>query len=140
MDESLRQADRQEADGDQDDAEERVDGAEVRALRAGLDGEAQHEVGGVEEEEDEEEDELVLAPEPPVPPRDTRPDRAREEDEGAEDDPLVDGDVALEVRIRIALPEMPERLPGPGPEAGIGGERDRDVEVEDPLREALVGV
>jgi hypothetical protein len=52
----------------------------------------------------------------------------------------VDGDVALEVGVRLALPEMDERLPGAEAEAEVGGERDRDVEVEDALGEALVGV
>ena len=64
----LRQADREERDGDQHDAEERVDRAHVRACRARVDREAQHEVRAVEEEEDEEQHELVLAPRPPDAP------------------------------------------------------------------------
>ena len=136
----LREPDREEADRDQHDAEERVHRAEVRALRAGVDREAEHEVRRVEEEEHEEEHELVLAPEPPVPPRDLRPDRAGDQHERAEDHALVNADVALEVGVRVALPEMDERLPRAEPEAEVRRERDRDVEVEDALREALVGV
>jgi hypothetical protein len=84
--------------------------------------------------------ELVLAPEPPVAPGDLRPDRAGEQDEAPEDHALVHADVALEVGVRVALPEVAKRLPRAADEAGVRGERDRDVEVEDPLREALVGV
>ena len=67
MDEVARQPDREEADGDQRDAEECVDGADPLPPGAVLDREAEHEVGAVEEEEDEEEDELVRAPAPPHP-------------------------------------------------------------------------
>src|SRR3954469_5473058 len=48
VDEALREADSEEADGHEDDAEERVHRAQVRALRAGVDREAQHEVRRVE--------------------------------------------------------------------------------------------
>src|SRR5207302_9375554 len=140
MDELLGEPDREEADRYQDDAEQRVDGAEVRALRSRVDREAKHEIRGIEEEEHEEENELVLAPQPPVTPRDLCPDRAGDEDEDAEDDALMDRDVTLEVGVWIALPEVNERLPGAGCEAGICRERDRDAEVEDPLRKPLVEV
>src|SRR5205823_14115982 len=51
-----------------------------------------------------------------------------------------DRDVALEVGALVALPEHAQRLPCPPAEARVRGERDRDVEVEDPLREALIGI
>ena len=60
--------------------------------------------------------------------------------ERPEDQPLVDADVARQVGARVALPQVPQRLPRAADEACVRGERDRDVEVEDPLREALVGV
>ena len=140
VDEVLGEPDREEAHRDQDDAEERVDGAEVRPRRPVLDREPEHEVRAVEEKEDEEEHELVLAPEPPVAPRDLRPDRARQERERAEDDAEVNRHVALEVGAGPPLPEMEEGLPAAPAEADVGGQRDRDVEVEDSLREALIGV
>src|SRR5439155_12585928 len=83
----------------------------------------------------EEQHQLVLAPKPPVPPRVLRPDRSGDEHEHAEDHALVDRDVALEVGVRVALPEMEERFPRAEPEAEIRRERDRHMEVEDPLRE-----
>jgi len=52
----------------------------------------------------------------------------------------VDGDVALEIGSRLALPEVEEGLPCAPAEACVRGQRDRDVEVEDLLGEALVGV
>ena len=140
MDQLVRQPDRQEADRDQDDAEERIDSAHVRPRRAGLDRVTQHEVGAVEEEENEEEHELALAPEPPVPPRDLGPERAREQRQRSEDDALVDRDVALEVGARLSLPEVAKRLPRAPAEEGVRGQRDWHVDVEDPLREPLIGV
>src|SRR5438046_1655075 len=113
----LREPDRGEADRNQDDAEERVHRAQVRALRAGIDREAEHEVRAVEEKEDEEQDKLVLAPDPPAPPGDLRPDRARNEHHRPEDQALVDADIACEAGARIALPEVPERLPRTASEA-----------------------
>src|SRR5262249_47664413 len=110
--EGLREPDRRKADRDEDNAEERIHRAQIRPLRAGIDGEPEHEVRAVEEVEDEEEHELVLAPEPPVSPRDLGPDRTGQEHERPEDQPLVDADVALEIGARIALPKMPQRLPG----------------------------
>ena len=140
MDELLRQPDREERDRDQHDAEQRVDRAHVRARAPRLEREAQHEVRAVEEEEHEEQHELVLAPRPPHAPRRARPDRAGQQRQRAEDHALVDRDVALEVGALVALPEHAQRLPGAPAEAGVGGQGDRHVEVEDPLREALVGV
>src|SRR5581483_8041464 len=98
------------------------------------------EVRAVEEEEDEEEDELVLVPGPPHAPRDLRPDRAGGERQRSEDHTLVDGDVALEVRPLVLRPQVPECLPGAPPEGRVRRQRERDVEVEDALRQALVGV
>ena len=110
--------------------------------RAGpaIDRVAQHEVRAVEEEENEEQHELVLAPRPPHAPRRTRPDRAGDERQRAEDDALVDRDVALEVGALVARAQIAQRLPRAPAEARVRRERDRHVEVEDPLREALVGV
>ena len=68
MDEVVGEPDREEADRDQRDAEERVDRAHVRPRRPRVDREAQHEVGRVEQEQDEEEHELVGAPRPPDAP------------------------------------------------------------------------
>src|SRR6202008_4219425 len=66
--------------------------------------------------------------------------RAGEQHKGPEDDALVDAHVAREGGARIALPEVAERLPGAAGEARVRRDPDRDVEVEDPLREALVRV
>src|SRR5262249_44400725 len=74
VDVALREADGEEADRNQDDTEQRVDSAEVLALRAGLDGVSEHEIGRIEEKEHEEEDELTVAPDPPVIPADFRPE------------------------------------------------------------------
>ena len=52
----------------------------------------------------------------------------------------MDPGVALEIAALAADPEEPQRLPGAEPEAEVGGEGDRNVEVEDPLRDALVRV
>ncbi len=52
----------------------------------------------------------------------------------------MDRGVRLEVVAVATLPQKAERLPGAEAEAGVRGERDRDVEVEDLLRDALVGV
>src|SRR5215210_165663 len=79
VDEVVREADREPADGDQDDAEERVDRAHVRARRPRVDRVAEHEVRRVEEEQDQERHELVRAPRPPDAPRGASPDRARDE-------------------------------------------------------------
>src|SRR5204863_507154 len=87
------------------------------------------------DEHDVEEDELALAPQPPVAPRDLRPQRTGEQCQHAEDDALVDGDVAFEVGSGLAFPKVAEGLPRPPAEEGVGGQRDRDVYVEDPLRE-----
>src|SRR5437868_13759610 len=119
MDELLREPDRGEADRDEDNTEEGIHRTQSRALRPRVDREAEHEIRAVEEVEDEEQHELVLAPDPPVPPRDLGPDRAGEQDHGAEDDPLVDTDVALEVGARVALPKVTQRLPRAAPEARI---------------------
>jgi hypothetical protein len=108
--------------------------------RAGLNREAQHEVGAIEQEEHEEKDQLALAPEPPVSPRDLGPERARQQRQRAEDDALVDRDVALEIGTRLPLPEVAERLPRPPAEKGVGGQGNRNVDVEDPLRKSLVCV
>ena len=48
--------------------------------------------------------------------------------------------VALQVVALIALPEQAERLPGGPEERRVRGQRDRDVDVEDLLADALVGV
>jgi hypothetical protein len=45
----------------------------------------------------------------------------------------MDRDVALEVGALFPLPQMTQRLPTAPAEAGVRGERDRDVEVEDLL-------
>ena len=136
----LREPDREERDRDQHDAEERIDRAHARARHARLDREAEHEVRAVEEEQHEEEHELVLAPRPPDAPRGLRPDRAGDERQRAEDHALVDRDVALEVGALVARAQVPKRLPRPPAEARVRRQRDRHVEVEDALREALVGV
>ena len=138
MDEPLRQTDRQDADRDERDPEQRVDGAEVRAPRTGGHREAQHEVRAVEEEEDEEENELVLVPLPPVAPAVPRPDRAGDERERAEDHTLVNGDVALEVGALSRFQRTAQRLPAAPAEAGVRRESDRDVEVEDLLVQAVL--
>ena len=52
----------------------------------------------------------------------------------------MDRDVALEVGFLRPLPEVEQRLPGAPGEAGVGRQGNRDVEVEDALREALVGI
>jgi len=52
----------------------------------------------------------------------------------------VDGCIALKVVPDLARPEEPQRLPGPPPKTCVGRERDRDVDVEDPLAAPLVDV
>src|SRR6185503_17645733 len=101
---------------------------------------AEHEVRRVEEEQDEERDELVRAPGPPDPPRGSRPDRAGDQRQRAEDDALVDRRVALEVGAGGARAQMRQGLPGAPTEARVRGQRNRDVDVEDLLGQSLVGV
>src|SRR5207302_3769776 len=137
MDDVLREVDCEPADGNQDDPEDRIDRSDVLTPRPRLDRVPQHEIRRIEEEEDEEEHELVRAPDPPVSPPVTRPDRACDEHEHTEDHALMDRNVALEVCARLALPEMDERLPCAPPEPCIRGQRDRNVEVEDLLVEAV---
>ena len=60
--------------------------------------------------------------------------------ERAEDRPLMDRDVALEVVPLLSAPEEPQRLEGPEPEAEVRRQRDRHVDVEDPLRDPLVRI
>ena len=72
-------------------------------------------------------------PFPPVAPAVARPDRPRHQRERAEDDALVNRDIALEVGVLVALPEHAQRLPAAPGEAGVRGESDADVEVEDLL-------
>jgi hypothetical protein len=132
------EANGEEADRDQDDAEQRVDGAEVGPVRPGLDRVAEHEVRRVEEEEHEEQHQLALAPQPPVPPAELRPERACEQRHRAEDHAQMDGDVALQVGAGLPLPQVHEPLPGAPAEARVRGERDRHVEVEDLLVEAVL--
>src|SRR5438132_74709 len=69
-----------------------------------------------------------------------RPDRPREGRQRAEDRSLVDRDVALQVELLVAAPEHEQALPGAETEAEVGRERNRDVDVEDPLRDPLIGV
>src|SRR4051794_33277929 len=140
MDEVRGEADGEEADRDQDDPEQREHGGHPRPRDTGRDGLPQHEVGRVEEKDDEEEHELVLAPRPPDSPRDARPDRAGEQRERAEDRPDVDGDGALDVVALDAGGEQSQGLPPCDCEAPVRRERDRHVQVEDPLAEALIGV
>src|SRR5262249_60137670 len=101
-------------------------------------GVPQHEVRAVEEEQHKEEDELVLLPLPPVAPAKTRPDRACDERERAEDDAEVYGNVALEVGALVPLPQVSQRLPAAPAKARVRSERDRDVEVEDLLVEPVL--
>src|SRR6188472_3553001 len=48
--------------------------------------------------------------------------------------------IALEVGAGCPLPEVEKRLGGAPREAGVSGQRNRDVDVEDLLREPLVGI
>ena len=52
----------------------------------------------------------------------------------------MDRDVALEVVPLVAAPEEEERLHRSEAEAEVRGQRDRHVDVEDPLRDPLVRV
>src|SRR6266511_5276231 len=111
MDVVAREPDREEADGDQHDAEDRVHGGEVRPPRARLDGEPQHEIRRVEKEEDEEQHELLRAPEPPMTPAVPGPDRTGKKRHRGEDHALVDRDVALQIGTRLPFPEVEKSLP-----------------------------
>jgi hypothetical protein len=51
-----------------------------------------------------------------------------------------DARAQIEVVALVAPPEQEQRLQGAEPEAEVGREGDRHVDVEDPLRDALVGV
>src|SRR3954453_9317349 len=73
-------------------------------------------------------------------PRDPGPNRTGQKGQRAEDDALVDRRVALQIRAWRSLPEVQERLAGAPGEARVRRERERHVDVEDLLREALVGV
>src|SRR6266581_5293599 len=99
--------------------------------------EAQHEVRSVEEEEHEKENELVFVPFPPMPPAVAGPDRACHERQRTEDHTLVNRDVTLEVRFLVSLPEHAQGLPAAPREAGVCGEGDADVEVEDLLVQSV---
>src|SRR4029453_6404757 len=103
-----------------------------------FDPKPEQEVRRVKEEKPEEEDELPLAPEPPVSPAELRPERAGEQRHRAEDDAEVEGVVPRQTPPGLALPQMDEPLPGAPPETRVGGQRDRDVEVEDLLVEAVL--
>src|SRR4029450_13250410 len=92
---------------------------EARAPRAFLDREAEHEVRGIEEEQDEEEHQLVRVPGPPDAPRGLRPDRPRDQGQSAEDRPLVDADIALEVVALVTLPQVEQRLQRTPPEPRV---------------------
>src|SRR5262245_37769599 len=140
MDEVRGKPDREEAHRDERNAEEGVDRRRARPAWAVLEREPQHEVRAVEEEEHEEEHELVRAPRPPDTPRGASPDRAGDQRERAEDGPLVDGDVAFEVVPLVATPQEEQRLDRSEPEAEVRRESDRDVDVEDALRDPLIRV
>src|SRR5438034_340960 len=96
------------------------------------------EVRGIEQEQNQEEDELILVPFPPVSPAVTGPDRTGEERERAEDHALMDCDVAFQVGVVVPLPEYEESLPPAPREAGVGGQGDADVKVEDLLVEPVL--
>ena len=52
----------------------------------------------------------------------------------------MDRDVAFEVVPLVTLPEVEKRLERPEPEAEVGRQRNRHVDVEDPLRDSLVRI
>ena len=52
----------------------------------------------------------------------------------------MNGDVALEVVPLVTPPEEEQRLPGTEAEAEVRSKCDRDVDVEDPLLDALVRI
>ena len=134
--------DREEADRDQDDAEQRVDRARGSpACGPVLDREAQHEVGRVEEEEDEEEHELRSLHEPPDAPAGSSPRSSRSAASSRRRSRRGGSRRSTRGRSARAAPSTgAQRLPRAPAEARVRGQGDRDVEVEDLLREALVRV
>src|SRR6059058_5560185 len=122
MDEALGQPNREDADRHEGDAEERVDGTEIRAPRPSRDREAQHEVRGVKEEQHEKENELIFVPFPPMAPAVAGPDRAGHECQRAEDHALMNRNVTLEVRLLVSLPEHAQGLPAAPREACVSSE------------------
>src|SRR3954465_2771844 len=74
-----------------------------------LDREAQRVVDAVEEEHDQEAHEHRLPPYPPMPPRRTGPDRARDQHADAENDRQVDGHIGADVPGAVAAAQVLDR-------------------------------
>ncbi len=133
-----------EAHGDEVHRHERAGGDRehrgVARLALGvLDREAQRLVGRVEQEHDQVGDERRLVPHPPVPPRALRPDRAGDQRREGEDQAHVDRDVGAEVPARIAGAQVLDREQAAEHEPAQRDDRERHVDVEDLLQEALFG-
>ena len=94
----------------------------------------------INQKDDQERHEGGLVPDPPVTPRGPRPDRAGDEDADPEDERQVDRDVRAQVPDRSAGAQVLDGEHAAGHEPAQRGDRHRDVDVEDLLDEALVGV
>ena len=140
VDERLGRPDRHEVERDERAGGDREDRRVAGLPLAVRDRVAQRVVGRVEEEDDQEADQRRLVPDPPLPPRRLRPDRAGDQHRDAEDDRRVDRDVGAGVVDRVAAAEVADRVDAADDEAAEGDDRERHVQVEDLLDEALVGL
>ena len=140
VDERLGEADRHEVEGHEGARGDREHRCVARLALAVRDRVTERVVGRVEEVDDQERDERRLLPHPPLAPGGARPDRAGEQSSGAEDDSHVDRDVGANVVDRVAGAQVADRVEGRDDEADQRADRDRHVDVEDLLDEALVRV
>ena len=136
----LGEAHGHEADRDERAGDDREDRRVARLALRVLDREAQRLVARVEQEDDEEGDQGRLVPHPPVTPGGLGPDHPGGERGQAEDDREVDRDVGLQVELAVARAQVADAVHAAGDETAERDQRERDVQVEDLLDEALVGV
>ena len=137
VDERLRQAHGEEVERHEGARGDREHRRVAGLALAVLDRVAQRVVGRVEQEDDQEADQGRLVPDPPLAPLGPRPDRAGDEDGDPEDDREVDGDVGACVVHRVAAAQVADRVDPGDHEAGERADRERHVQVEDLLDEAL---
>ena len=140
MDERLGEPHGQEVERHERPGGDREDGRVAGLSLAVLDRVAERVVGGVEQEDDQEADQRRLPPLPPDSPGALRPDRAGEQDACPEDHRDVDRDVRAGVVLGVAGPQVADRVNRGDDEAEQRDGRERHVQIEDLLDEALVGV
>ena len=136
---------RGQADGDEVERHEGAgddrEHAGVARLALGvLDREAQRLVGGEQQQHDQERDQRRLVPHPPVAPGRLGPDRAGDQAADAEDQRHVDRHVGAHVPAAVAGAQVADGQHAAEDEPAQRDDRQRHVDVEDLLHEALVGV